>query len=70
MARENFDNFRRLVLQDPVLQEKLRAVSEREAFRILIVQMGGEMGFDFTAEEVEAALRDGQRAWIERWVQP
>ncbi|EEF62894.1 Nif11-like leader peptide family natural product precursor [Pedosphaera parvula] len=70
MSRENFENFRRLVLADTALQERLRSVSDREAFRLLTVQIGKELGFDFTAEEVESALKDGQRAWIERWIQP
>ncbi|MDB6124197.1 MAG: hypothetical protein JWQ71_3190 [Pedosphaera sp.] len=69
MSRENFETFRRLVLTDPALQEKLRAVSDRETFRILTIQIGTELGFDFNAEEVESALKDGQRAWIERWIQ-
>ncbi|MDB6112364.1 MAG: hypothetical protein JWR69_4114 [Pedosphaera sp.] len=70
MSRENFENFRRRVLADPALQERLRSVSDREAFRTLTVEIGTELGCDFTAEEVEAALRDGHRAWIERWIQP
>jgi predicted ribosomally synthesized peptide with nif11-like leader len=70
MSRENFETFRRVVLGNPALQERLRAVSDREAFRLLTVQIGNELGFDFTTEDVESALKDGQRAWIERWIQP
>lgn len=69
MSRENFENFRALVWKDAALQQKLRPVTNREAFQLLIVETGQERGFDFTREEVEAALQAGQRAWIERWVQ-
>jgi hypothetical protein len=69
MSRENFENFRRQVLADVKLQERLRGVSDREAFRLLAVQIGAELGFSFRVEEVEAEMQEGQRAWIERWTQ-
>ena len=68
MSQESFEQFRKLVLQDVSLQEKLRASSDFQVFTPLVVQLGQERGFDFAAEEVEAARQAAQRAWIERWL--
>jgi Nif11 domain len=68
MSSEVLEQFRSRVLESPVLQEKLLPISNRESFCLRMVQLGAELGFNFTAEEVEAALRDGQRAWVERWI--
>ena len=68
MSQESFEQFRRLVLQDVALQEKLRVASDFQIFTPLAVQLGKETGFDFAAEDVEAARQASQRAWIERWL--
>jgi predicted ribosomally synthesized peptide with nif11-like leader len=68
MSHENLDNFRELVLQDLSLQEKLRDIADRTVFLSIVVQLGAQSGYSFTAQEVEAALRASQRAWIERWL--
>jgi predicted ribosomally synthesized peptide with nif11-like leader len=68
MSREALEQFRSQVLENPALQEKLLSVSDRESFCLRMIQLGAELGFNFTTEDVEAALRDGQRSWVERWI--
>jgi Nif11 domain len=68
MSREALEQFRSRVLENPTLQEKLLPISDRQSFCLQMVQLGAELGCNFTTEEVEAALRDGQRAWVERWI--
>jgi predicted ribosomally synthesized peptide with nif11-like leader len=69
MSEESFEQFRQLVLRDLVLQERLREVDDRETFPTLVVRVGEEQGYAFTAEDVEAAIRTNGRAWVERWIQ-
>ena len=68
MSLESFEQFRTLVLQDQSLQERLRATADRNTFLALVVRMGEERGFQFTAQDVDAAMQASRRAWIERWI--
>ena len=68
MSEEKLSEFRAIVFSDVSLQEKLREITDRQEFICLIVESGRERGCRFTAEEVENALRQGQRVWIERWL--
>lgn len=68
MSSASFEQFRQLVLSDPGLQQQLRATPDLYAFLDLTVQLGVERGYDFSVEEVQAALQASRRAWLERWV--
>jgi predicted ribosomally synthesized peptide with nif11-like leader len=68
MSKESFEQFRQLVLQDTALQERLRETFDRETFITLVVRLGEERGYGFTARDVEAALRASQQAWLLRWI--
>lgn len=68
MSEEKLSEFRGIVFFDESLQEKLRETDDRQEFIRLIVESGRERDCEFTAEEVENALRDGRRVWIERWL--
>ena len=68
MSQEGLEQFYRLVFDEPVLQEQLKAISSREEFVMLMVRLGAERGCDFTREEVESALQTARRVWIERWI--
>jgi len=63
-----FERFRRIVLREPGLFARFRAVPEREAFIELAVQLGRERGCEFTVADVDAAMRTARREWIERGV--
>jgi hypothetical protein len=65
---ESFEHFRQLVFRDRALQEALRATSELERFIELVVELGRERGYDFTADDVKSALDASRRAWSERWL--
>ncbi len=68
MSVEKLSEFRGIIFSDVALREKLREITDRQEFVRLIVEMGRERGCAFTADEVDNALRDGRRAWIERWL--
>ncbi|HEY0003429.1 MAG TPA: Nif11-like leader peptide family natural product precursor [Pyrinomonadaceae bacterium] len=68
MSQESLDQFRLLVLEDVSLQKQLRETPDRDSFLRLMLQLGEERGYSFTAETVEQALRDEHRAWVMRWV--
>jgi hypothetical protein len=63
---EALDRFRQLVLGDPGLLNVFRNTSETAAFIELVVALGRERGYMFTAQEVENELRRSRRLWIER----
>lgn len=68
MSEADFESFRRLVLQDPDLQARLRDEPDHEQFIALALRLGAEHDYQFTAEDVLNAIRAARRVWIERWV--
>lgn len=68
MSEEKLSEFRGIIFHDVRLQEKLREIEDRQEFIRLVVEFGRERGFEFTTDEVENALREGRRVWIERWL--
>jgi predicted ribosomally synthesized peptide with nif11-like leader len=62
-----FSAFRQRVFADPALQDRLRSVSQSDAFVALVVQLGIENGFEFAGEDVAAAMKRGQTAWLTGW---
>lgn len=65
---ENFEKLRQLVLQDSALQKELQSISESEEFIRRVVETGREKGLNFGEEDVLAAMNEGRRVWIERWI--
>jgi hypothetical protein len=63
-----FDAFRRAVLADQGLQEKLRDIEDPAMFIEQVLALGQAQGCVFTAEDVRNALQASRRAWIERWL--
>ena len=68
MSQTDLEQFCERVLQNKSLQEKLRSISDRQAFIASVVQLGTEQGFTFSVEEVQTAMQNMTRAWIERFV--
>jgi hypothetical protein len=68
MSAENFERFAALVLGDLALQEKVRDIDNKKVFVARMVELGGDEGFEFTAEHVVEALDEKKRAWIQRWI--
>jgi hypothetical protein len=68
-SRENFEEFRRLVLEDEALQAQLRGLPSGEIFAEVVLQAGAHRGYEFTRASLDQALVEARRSWIERWVQ-
>ena len=58
-----------VVAGELVALKRLRETGDHEIFVVLVVSLGEELGYIFTSEDVEAALRTSRRAWLERWIQ-
>lgn len=65
---EDLEKFRQIVLHDTELQAQLRSVAELDEFVSRIVATGSEHGFVFEANDVNEAMRENRRRWIERWM--
>ena len=64
--RTPLDQFRAAVLEDVSLHEKLRRLDDAEAFIALVLDMGRDRGFAFTAEDVQAAMGATWRVFLAR----
>ena len=68
-ARDRFDEFRRRVLADAALQERLRSIPDWPAFVVAAVEMAGTLGLDADQSTTSARRRESAtRAWLARWV--
>lgn len=52
--------FHYLLLQDVALKERLRAATDRASLVELIVQLGTELEYNFTYQEVELYINQNQ----------
>jgi hypothetical protein len=65
-TESGFEPFRRLVLGDAALQQELMQTADRGKFIALTLELGQARGFDFTEEDVTAALRSAHAGLQER----
>ncbi|MCP3137686.1 Nif11-like leader peptide family natural product precursor [Pyxidicoccus xibeiensis] len=68
MPPDDFERFRRLVLEDRALQVALEATAEVPAFIALARKLGAERGCHFTEVDIREAIRSARREWNERWI--
>lgn len=68
MSAENLQQFCLLVLNNQALQKKLREIGDRAQFTARVIELGARHGFEITAGDVEQALRENRRLWLERWI--
>ena len=61
-----FEQFRLVVLADEALQAELRRFADKKEFVARTVELAAEHGFQLAAEDVEDAMREGRRSWIEQ----
>lgn len=66
---EELERFRLWVLQHPELQQRLRNTNDRQVFIRLVLELGSEHCFQFSAPDVEDALLQARRSFFERWLQ-
>jgi hypothetical protein len=69
-ALKRLAEFQQLVLADPALQRELREAADLPVFLERVLALGALHGYDFTAEDIQAGLRAGRRAWLEKWILP
>ncbi|HJQ69182.1 MAG TPA: aspartyl/asparaginyl beta-hydroxylase domain-containing protein [Blastocatellia bacterium] len=67
-TRASLERFRQAVLDDKGLLDRLRECGNKNLFIKLLVHLGRERGFSFTRDDVDEALRQSRRAWLERWI--
>ena len=68
MSKENLERFCRLVLDDPVLQKKLRDLTNRDEFLEKMIELGRLSGFEISREEVVEQMRENRQLWNDRWI--
>jgi aspartyl/asparaginyl beta-hydroxylase (cupin superfamily) len=68
-APGELQRFRQIVLTDLNLQRRLRETADRESFTRLVVSIGQQGGYLFTAADVENAIEAARKTWLERWVE-
>ena len=56
------------MLNEPALQERLRAIPDVDAFVAEAVRLGAAQGFAFGEEDLRAAMRSGRQAWHAQWI--
>jgi len=65
---DRFEGFRRAVLDDPVLQQRLRTITDWPGFVDAAITAAAEHGIDLSPADVLAAREEARRSWRERWV--
>lgn len=55
---QSLEQFKQQVLQDPTLSEQFKMASSPEEFVNLAVQLGQQLGYNFTAADVQASLAE------------
>ncbi len=68
-AQAPFDRLYHLVLQDVLLQEELREITDGATFVRQVVALGETHGYRFSAADVSVAMQTQRRAWNARWPQ-
>jgi hypothetical protein len=64
----NFEDFRQTVIEDSSLQHRLRGMTNTDDFVTRCVNLGHELGHEFTASDVRDALDTARRVWLQRWL--
>ena len=67
--RAQYRQIRAEVLADSELQRQLRETKDKEGFLEMVIQLGHERGYNFSMSDVESALNEARRTWLERWIQ-
>ena len=65
---EALERLRERVFDDPALQQRLRGLGSKQVFAARLVEVAAEEGLDLTLEEVDEALTQARREWVERWL--
>ena len=63
---DDFDAFRARGSIDVGLQRELRETADGNAFDAATIRIAADLGYTFTAADIDAALRSARRTWAER----
>ena len=58
MSRESLEQFQSAFMQNTILQEQVKATLDKQSFVSLLINLGEEAGYSFTAEEVEYFIQE------------
>ena len=64
----DFLRFRSLVLSDPVLQAELRDIPDLKTLYRRVLELGRELGYSVSEQDLEEVANTNRRAWLERWL--
>jgi uncharacterized coiled-coil protein SlyX len=64
---DRFVRFRRAVLDEPELEQRLRALDDWVAFAAVAIAEAAARGVELTTDELEAERRQAQLGWLTRW---
>jgi hypothetical protein len=67
-ALGNFDEIRRIVLDDSGLMRTLTSAETEAELFALVIALGRERGIELTVTQLEEIARANRRAWFERWL--
>jgi hypothetical protein len=67
MSAADLTNFLAETVDEPMVRGRLLPLRGAD-FAAALIAVAAERGHTVTAEDVESAVRDGRRAWWERWV--
>lgn len=65
---EDFEELRRIVLQDSALQKELQKISDHEEFVAKVVEIACAKSLNVENEDILEAMRENRRVWVERWI--
>ena len=68
MAQSDWERFKQLVFTDPALRDTLLATDGHDDFIALVLKLSREHGFSISADDVESAVNNGHRSWLERFI--
>ncbi|GAB4191480.1 MAG: hypothetical protein OHK0022_05220 [Roseiflexaceae bacterium] len=68
MAHADWEQFRLAVLADRDLQDRLRSTPDWQAFVELALRLSAERGYALTSTDLERALQESRRSWLERGI--
>jgi hypothetical protein len=64
----DFDEIRRIVMDDSRLTETFTSTGSQEELFGLVIALGRERGLDVTTAQLEETVRLNRRSWLERWL--
>jgi hypothetical protein len=64
----NFDEIRRIVIEDSGLTRALTSAETEAELFALVIALGRERGIELTVTQLEEIVRANRRAWFERWL--